>query len=98
MSASSAAFEPEVTAATRAWCAKNNRSFYSVGPVLPDDILGGTSSSDTQKTKVGLNAKDKEVIAFLDKIYANAGERSLLYVSFFLKQKVKAANHGILFS
>ncbi|GJJ16013.1 hypothetical protein Clacol_010292 [Clathrus columnatus] len=39
INASNAAFEHEACQATKAWYAKINKSFYIIGPLVPNDML-----------------------------------------------------------
>ncbi|GJJ13424.1 hypothetical protein Clacol_007678 [Clathrus columnatus] len=76
--ASSTAFEPVTSRAVKEWFAKTNRSLYVVGPLLPDSVLLGASEAVEPTPETN----DKEVLAFLDSIYATSGPHSLIYVSF----------------
>ncbi|GJJ13356.1 hypothetical protein Clacol_007608 [Clathrus columnatus] len=80
--ASNTAFEPEAYRATKEWFAETSRPLYVVGPLLPDSILSSELSNGSKIVDPQLSTDEKEIVAFLDNIYATSGSRSLLYVSF----------------
>ena len=76
------AYEPEAIYATRRWLKESgNRNLYTIGPVFP------WPDTNLESSKHGLLETDPEVSeygtvgAFMDRILASHGEKSLLYVS-----------------
>lgn len=74
IAASPRVYEPESTAALEEHLSKTNRPLYITGP------LGLTTTEQIDKEP----SPDKEnVVAFLNRIFDQHGQRSLIYVSFF---------------
>jgi hypothetical protein len=76
------AFEPEVIDATRRWLEESSRKLYTIGPIGP------WPDSTFESSTCGLLVTDHEVPeygtpvrAFMDRILASHGEKSLIYVS-----------------
>lgn len=80
VSATSAAFEPEIYKAAKAWLAETKRPLYTIGPLFPDDVLSTLSNAQKKRGELDISTNGQEVVTFLDHIYAVSGPHSLLYV------------------
>lgn len=80
ISAASTAYEFEGCKAAHEWFAQSNRPAYTIGPLLPDDILFDEVQITASELDVSPNGQD--VITFLDKVLASSGPQSVIYVSF----------------
>ena len=74
--ASSEAYEPDATAAIRAWFEKTERQAYAVGPLLP--FASKVVAVENEKRQ---SNESMEIQTLLDKTLERKGEKSLLYVS-----------------
>ena len=70
-------YEPESTAALKAWYAESGRSAYVCGPLLPS-----ASKASAEVNEIKQSAQGAEIQAFLDSTLRTSGDKSLLYVSF----------------
>ncbi|KAI0368559.1 UDP-Glycosyltransferase/glycogen phosphorylase [Pilatotrama ljubarskyi] len=69
-------YEPEAVEAVRQWYAETSRPVYTCGPLLP--ASSATSTENEKKQSM----ESTEIQEFLDATLKNAGEKSLLYISF----------------
>ena len=75
------AFEPEAIDATRRWLEESNRKLYTIGPL---DTTFEPSMHGPLVTDHEVPEYDTPVRAFMDRILASHGEKSLIYVSQFI--------------
>lgn len=81
ISATSTAFEFEGCKAAHEWFAQTNRPVYTIGPLLPDDIFSDEiQTTGTRSIELDVSPNGQEVMAFLDKVHASSGPRSVVYV------------------
>ena len=87
MSSSTSIYESEAIKAMREWLANTgNRVLYTIGPLVPPGVgQVGVGLSDSAKSLELAGSDDGgDCQAFMDKVFAEQGKNSLIYVSHLL--------------
>ncbi|GJJ16122.1 hypothetical protein Clacol_010402 [Clathrus columnatus] len=85
LSSSCTAFEPEACAASRKWYAERNKSFYAVGPAVPEDLFVDGEESKIVADFDPSSPQEKEVMSFLDE---TSGKHFVLYLLIYGLEKM----------